>query len=38
MKLRRKKIKQRHMWFSLWQHESSPANQANLTQVKVSER
>lgn len=38
MKLRRKKIKQRHMWFSLWQHELSPVHQANLTPVKVSER
>ena len=26
MKLRQK-IKQRHMWFSLWQHELSPINQ-----------
>jgi len=38
MKLRRKKIKQRHMWFSLWQHELAPVNQANLIPVKVSER
>jgi hypothetical protein len=38
MKLRRKKIKQRHMWFSLWQHESAPTNQPNLKPLRVSER
>ncbi|ACQ93070.1 hypothetical protein Tola_1455 [Tolumonas auensis DSM 9187] len=38
MKLRRKKIRQRHMWFSLWQYELSPVNQPNLMPVKVSER
>ncbi len=38
MQLRRKKIRQRHMWFSLWQYELSPVNQPNLMPVKVSER
>jgi|GEM_PF-3980664 hypothetical protein len=38
MKFRRKKIRQRHMWFSLWQHELTPENQPNMMPVKVSER
>lgn len=38
MKVRRRKSRQRHTWFTIWQYETTPCLNEETAKIKISEK